>query len=185
VIRDLVFDECGINSLGLSRNNHCRMCFVPQTVNCGMFCFWRRQSVAFCLCMKYLREPVNGFAPNSHGRRSWSLSWTSSKVKVTRDKNRHFSALLAACVQFMFGKTFLSCSCWTFYLRNILKHERNAAGPWSCTVVRTTTQIDCGNSRSCPRPNSCVTLLSLSTSFGQWKCPQNLYVEHIVDKTVD
>ena len=23
-------------------------------VNCERFCFWRRQSVVFCLCMKYL-----------------------------------------------------------------------------------------------------------------------------------
>jgi len=28
------------------------------------------------------REPLNGFAPNSHGRRVWSLARTSSKVKV-------------------------------------------------------------------------------------------------------
>ena len=28
------------------------------------------------------REPLNGFAPNSHGRRVWSLVRTSLKVKV-------------------------------------------------------------------------------------------------------
>jgi len=27
-------------------------------------------------------EPLNGFAPNSHGRRVWSLTRTSMKVKV-------------------------------------------------------------------------------------------------------
>jgi len=27
-------------------------------------------------------EPLNGFAPNSHGRRVWSHAWTSLKVKV-------------------------------------------------------------------------------------------------------
>jgi len=32
--------------------------------------------------MKYLGEPLNGFAPNSHGRHVWSLAWTSLKVKV-------------------------------------------------------------------------------------------------------
>ena len=26
------------------------------------------------------REPLNGFAPNSHGRHVWSLAWTSFKV---------------------------------------------------------------------------------------------------------
>jgi len=49
-------------------------------------------------------EPLNGFAPNSHGRRAWSLAQTSVKVKVTRDKMA-FSAISAACVRFMFGKT--------------------------------------------------------------------------------
>jgi len=33
-----------------------------------------------------------------------------SKVKVTRDKKQHFSALSAACVRFMFGKTSLASS---------------------------------------------------------------------------
>ena len=28
---------------------------LPHVVNCRRFCFWRRQSVVFCLCMKYLR----------------------------------------------------------------------------------------------------------------------------------
>jgi len=32
------------------------------------------------------------------------------KVKVTRDNKWHFSALLVACVQFMFGKTPLASS---------------------------------------------------------------------------
>ena len=35
-------------------------------------------------------EPLNGFAPNSHGRHVWSLTWTSLKVKVTRGKNGIF-----------------------------------------------------------------------------------------------
>ena len=51
------------------------------------------------------QEPLNEFAPNSHGRRVWSLVETSLKVKVT-DKKRHFSTLL----QFVFGKTFLASS---------------------------------------------------------------------------
>jgi len=28
------------------------------------------------------RELLKGFAPNSHGRRVWSLAWTSLNVKV-------------------------------------------------------------------------------------------------------
>jgi len=27
---------------------------LPHAVNCGRFCFWRRQAAIFCLCMKYL-----------------------------------------------------------------------------------------------------------------------------------
>ena len=65
----------------------------------------------FCLCVKYLGEPLNGFAPDSHGRRVWSLDQTNFKVKGDgqghRDKKRHFSA---ACVRFTFGKTTLACS---------------------------------------------------------------------------
>jgi len=38
------------------------------------------------------REPLNRFATNSHGRRVWSLPWTSLKVKV------NFSSLRAVYV---------------------------------------------------------------------------------------
>jgi len=63
-------------------------------------------------------ESLNGFAPNSHGRRVWSLARTNlkGKLKVTRDKNGIFSALSAACVQFMFGKTSLASSFNWIYL---------------------------------------------------------------------
>jgi len=36
----------------------------------------------FCLCVKYLGETLNGFAPNSHGRRVWSLARMSLKVMI-------------------------------------------------------------------------------------------------------
>ena len=38
----------------------------------------------FYLCMKYLGslEPLNGFAPNSQGRRVWSITRTSLNAKV-------------------------------------------------------------------------------------------------------
>jgi len=32
--------------------------------------------------MKYLGEPLNGFAPNSHGRHVWSVAWMNLEVKV-------------------------------------------------------------------------------------------------------
>jgi len=61
-------------------------------------------------------ELLNGFAPNSHGRHVWSLVRTSLKVNVKvkgqghRGQKWHFSALLAACMRFIFGKTFLASS---------------------------------------------------------------------------
>jgi len=61
--------------------------------------------------MKYLGEPLCGFARNSHGRRVWSFPalgcvWRSrSKVKGQghQGQKRHFSALSVACGQFMCG----------------------------------------------------------------------------------
>jgi len=73
--------------------------------------------------MKYLGEPLNGFAPNSHGRRVWSLAQMGFKVKVKgqchQGQKRHFSALSAAWVQFMFGKTSLASSLKIFFVRHI------------------------------------------------------------------
>jgi len=39
-------------------------------------------SVTFLFVYEISQEPLNGFAPNSHGRRDWSTSRTSLKVKV-------------------------------------------------------------------------------------------------------
>ena len=58
-----------------------------HAVNCERFCFWRHHFVVFCLCMKYLGEPLNGFEPYSHGRRLWSLARMSLKVKVKRSRS--------------------------------------------------------------------------------------------------
>jgi len=83
--------------------------FLPRAVNCGRFCFGT-VSLWFLLVCEISREPLNRFVPNSHGRHVWSLAWTSLKVKVTSDKKWDFSALSAACVWFMFGKTSLASS---------------------------------------------------------------------------
>jgi len=53
----------------------------------------------FCFVYEIPREPLNGFAPNSHGRRVWSLARTSLKVKVRGHQGKRFSALSAACVR--------------------------------------------------------------------------------------
>ena len=43
--------------------------FLPQAVNCGRFCFSRRQSMVFLVVYEISWEPLNGFAPISEERR--------------------------------------------------------------------------------------------------------------------
>jgi len=63
----------------------------------------------FFVCTWNISGTANWFAPNSHKRRVWSLARRSLKVKGKGQrprspaKKRHFSALSAACVRFMFG----------------------------------------------------------------------------------
>ena len=61
----------------------------------------------FCLYMKYLRELMNRFVPNSHGRRVCSLAQASMKVKVKGQDHQgqisspmkmHYTALTANTV---------------------------------------------------------------------------------------
>jgi len=70
---------------------------LPHAVNCGRFCFWRRQSVLFCLCMKYLGNrrtdlrqihTEDVFGP-SLGR----VLRSRSKVKVTGTEMAFFGPL--------------------------------------------------------------------------------------------
>ena len=81
-------------------------------VNCGRFCFWCHHSVFFCLCVKYLRNCwMNMHQIHTEDVFHPLLGWVwRSKVKVTRDKKRHFLALLVAGVRFIFGKTSLASS---------------------------------------------------------------------------
>jgi len=66
----------------------------------------------FLFVYEISQELLNGFAPNSHGTRVWSLTRTSLKVKGQGHQGQKlaFLALLAACVWFMFGKTSLASS---------------------------------------------------------------------------
>ena len=75
---------------------------------------------AFLFVCEISREPLNGFAPNPHGRHVWSLARTSLKVKVkvrSPGSNTVFSALSAACVRFVFGKTSLASSFKEFFVQ--------------------------------------------------------------------
>ena len=62
--------------------------FLPRTV------LFLALSVTFSFVCEISREPLNGFAPNSHGRRVWSLTRTSLKVKV----KVNFGGLRTVCV---------------------------------------------------------------------------------------
>jgi len=68
----------------------------------------------FLFVYEISREPLNRCAQNSQERLVWSLARTSLKVKVKgqghQGQKRHFSALSAACVRFMFSKISLASS---------------------------------------------------------------------------
>ena len=67
---------------------------------------------SFLFVYEIFREPLDGYAPNSHGRRVWSLAQISLKVRAKgqchQGQKRYFLSLSAACVQFVFGKTSLA-----------------------------------------------------------------------------
>jgi len=77
----------------------------------------------FCLFVYEISpERLKGFAPNSHGRRVWSRTQTSLKVKVkgwkfkvTRDKNSVFPSFRRPACS-LFAKTSLASSCYFVYL---------------------------------------------------------------------
>ena len=67
-------------------------------------------SVTFLFVNQLSREPLNGFAQNSQGRRVWSHSdefesqSQKSNVKVTRDKKKRHFGPFGVLLRFMFGK---------------------------------------------------------------------------------
>ena len=72
--------------------------------------------MVFLFVYEISRELLNGFSPNSQGRRGWSLARKDLKVKFKGQRSRspgtkhHISALSVAFVRFVFGKTYLACS---------------------------------------------------------------------------
>jgi len=95
------------NFAALNRGRHLYLAGQPSRWALAHILVWLflALSATFLFVCEISREPLNGLASNSQGRRVWSLARTSMKVKVTTDKNGIFSALSAACVRFMFGKT--------------------------------------------------------------------------------
>ena len=112
--------------------------FLPHAVNCGRFCFWHRQSVVFFvsvwnilgtdLCQIHTEDM---FGP------SLGQVWRSrsrSNVKVTSDKKRHFLALLAACVRFMFVKISLASSFHLSLHQQLHLKDSNELS-WNCRTI--------------------------------------------------
>jgi len=85
-------------------------------------------SLWFLFVCKISPELLNGFAPNLYVRRVWSIAPKSLKVR-SPGKKRYFSALSAACMQLMFGKTSLASSFFCteiFWSPYILLHHNMA-----------------------------------------------------------
>jgi len=61
--------------------------------------------------MKYLGEPLNGFAPNSQGRRVWSLTRTSLNVRSkVKGQETPFSANISEIAELICDKfTWKTC----------------------------------------------------------------------------
>jgi len=77
---------------------------LPHAVNCD----FGAVSLFLLFVYEMYREPLNGFVPNSHRRRAWSIARTSLKVKVKgqshQGQNNGIFGPSAACVRFMFVK---------------------------------------------------------------------------------
>ena len=100
-------------------------------------------SVTFLFVYEILREPLNGFAPNSHGRRVWSLARTSLKVKINFGGLRAvyiwknifaliMTALRSRCGHYIFALWFLSI----FYLSFFIPRLISAVGDWISAILR-------------------------------------------------
>jgi len=82
-------------------------------------------SVTFLFVHEISREPRNGFAPNSQGRRVWSLARTSLNVKVKGQGHQGQGGIFRPCVRFMFGKT-SSATSFSIIFALLLKFENTS-----------------------------------------------------------
>jgi len=91
----------------------CYFYHTQWTYNCRRFCFWRRQSVVFCLCMKYLGNRRTDLrhihTEDMLGPSLGQVWWLRSRSRSPGTKMAFFGPF-AACVQVMFGRTSLSSS---------------------------------------------------------------------------
>jgi len=93
----LLFGHDGISIVITACSELQKVLFLAPSV-CGFFVY------------EISLEPLNGFAPSSHRRHVLSLARTSLKAKVKdqghQGQKRHFLAFSAACMWFMFDKTY-------------------------------------------------------------------------------
>jgi len=89
-----------------------------------VFCLCNILGTTEWICAKFRKKMC--LVPCCLNLRVWRLR---SKVKVTRDKKRHFSALSAACMRFLFDKTSIASS-FIFSFFSVLKVICCEAGIW-------------------------------------------------------
>jgi len=83
-------------------------CLLPYAVNCGRFCFWRRQSVFF-VCVRNISGTAERICARFTRKTCLVPRWDEFEGQGQRSSTpgtkTAFSALSAVCVRFMFGKT--------------------------------------------------------------------------------
>jgi len=97
-------------------------------------------TVSSLLAYEMSREPLNWFAPNSQGRRACLVprsddSECQGQGQGHQGQRRHFSALSAACVRFMFGKTSLAFSCKFCFTFSCYRFNERVAKAYSWTLA--------------------------------------------------
>jgi len=100
------------NSLNFDPAIHDCLCYLPHAVNCGRFCFWRRQfvfCVCVCVCVWNISETAERIC-TKFTRKTCHLDEFKGQGQRSKVTKTAFSALFLACVRFIFGKIF-SASC--------------------------------------------------------------------------
>ena len=78
-------ERTGVDSL-----NYFTLCFFTARSELRKVLFLAPSVCGFLLVVyETSREPLNGYAPNSHRRRVWSLAWTSLEVKIKGQGQGH------------------------------------------------------------------------------------------------
>ena len=125
----LVADQMSIESTTLQLRVRCFGCHnclhhvvITARSELRKVLFLAPSVCGFLFVHEISRKPMNGFAPNSHGRRIWSLARKSLKVKVKDQKSRSpgtVNGTFRSFRRFMFGKISLASSLCYFSLHEV------------------------------------------------------------------